>query len=132
VAADLPLQSPCIATRQGKAELTQREAGGENFWTGSFTEADRTKIELAAADTIGGGIRRQLSTVVRSVPVDQLVRAAEIAQRFGLKRASPVHDWRHRYPEFPLPVATLSAGLVWAWPDVVAWARETGREIVGK
>jgi predicted DNA-binding transcriptional regulator AlpA len=64
--------------------------------------------------------------------VDQLVGAAEIAQRFGLKRASVVHDWRHRYPAFPAPVATLSAGLVWAWPDVEEWARETGREIVGE
>jgi predicted DNA-binding transcriptional regulator AlpA len=68
--------------------------------------------------------------VVRSVPVDQLVGAAEIAQRFGLKRASVVHDWRQRYAEFPLPVATLSAGLVWAWPDVAAWAEATGRTIV--
>jgi predicted DNA-binding transcriptional regulator AlpA len=62
--------------------------------------------------------------------VDQLVGAAEIAQRFGLGRASVVHDWRHRYPEFPQPVATLSAGLVWAWPDVAAWAKATGRTIV--
>ena len=64
--------------------------------------------------------------------MDQLVGAAEIAERFGLKRASLVHDWRNRYPEFPEPVATLSAGLVWAWPDVAAWGKATGRTIMGE
>jgi hypothetical protein len=34
-----------------------------------------------------------------------------------------------RHEDFPAPVATLSAGLVWAWPDVAAWAKATGREI---
>ncbi len=68
----------------------------------------------------------------RQVDVDELVGAAEIAARLGSKRTSIVHDWRRRHPEFPQPVATLQAGLVWAWPDVAEWARETGREIVGE
>jgi predicted DNA-binding transcriptional regulator AlpA len=59
--------------------------------------------------------------------VDQLVGAAEIADRLGLGRGSVVHDWRRRHPDFPAPVATLSMGLVWVWPDVEAWARRTGR-----
>ena len=58
---------------------------------------------------------------------EDLVGAAEIAQRLGAARASLVHDWKHRYDDFPEPVATLSAGLVWAWPDVEKWARATGR-----
>ena len=40
--------------------------------------------------------------------------------------------WRRLHPSFPQPVATLSAGLVWAWPDVMAWAKATGRTIVGE
>ena len=59
--------------------------------------------------------------------MDQLVGAAEIAERLGSKRTSFVHDLRRRHPDFPEPVAELSAGLVWAWPDVEAWARATGR-----
>ena len=59
--------------------------------------------------------------------MDQLVGAAEIAARLGSKRTSHVHDLRRRHPDFPQPVAELSAGLVWAWPDVEAWARATGR-----
>jgi hypothetical protein len=65
--------------------------------------------------------------MAREVPVDQLVGAAEIAARLGSKRTSFVHDLRRRHPDFPAPVAELSAGLVWAWPDVEAWARATGR-----
>ena len=59
--------------------------------------------------------------------MDQLVGAAEIAQRLGSKRTSFVHDLRRRHPDFPAPVAVLSAGLVWAWPDVETWARATVR-----
>ena len=63
--------------------------------------------------------------------MDQLVGAAEIAARLTPSgRTSIVHDWRHRHPDFPEPVATLKAGLVWAWPDVEKWAKATGRQIV--
>jgi predicted DNA-binding transcriptional regulator AlpA len=63
----------------------------------------------------------------RRIDVDQLVGAAEIAQRLGVKRPQVVHDWRRRHPDFPAPVAELHAALVWAWPDVERWARKTGR-----
>jgi predicted DNA-binding transcriptional regulator AlpA len=65
--------------------------------------------------------------MVRSVPVDQLVGAAEIAERLGVKRSTVVHDWRRRHPDFPEPVATLKTAMVWAWPDIERWARSTGR-----
>jgi transposase-like protein len=61
--------------------------------------------------------------------VDELVGAAEIARRLGVKRPGVVHDWRRRYPEFPQPVTTLQAGHVWAWPDVEKWAKKTGRTV---
>lgn len=59
--------------------------------------------------------------------VDQLVGAAEIAQRMGVARPQVVHDWRRRHADFPAPVATLRQAMVWHWPDVEAWARRTGR-----
>ena len=31
------------------------------------------------------------------------------------------------HSDFPQPVARLRMGLIWAWPDVKAWAIETGR-----
>ena len=61
--------------------------------------------------------------------MDQLVGAAEIASRLGVKYPSTVHGWHRRDIGFPAPVATLKAGLVWAWPDVEAWAKKTGRKV---
>jgi predicted DNA-binding transcriptional regulator AlpA len=65
--------------------------------------------------------------VGRKVDVDQLIGAAEIAERLGVRRPNVVHDWRRRYPDFPQPVAKLRQALVWTWPDVERWARRTGR-----
>ncbi|HEX3842668.1 MAG TPA: hypothetical protein VHU85_17890 [Acidimicrobiales bacterium] len=59
--------------------------------------------------------------------MDELVGASEIAERLGSKRTSLVHDLRRRHSDFPEPVAKLKSALVWAWPDVEAWARKTGR-----
>ncbi|MEJ7765663.1 MAG: hypothetical protein WKF86_09220 [Acidimicrobiales bacterium] len=61
------------------------------------------------------------------VDPEHLVGAAEIAERLGVAHAETVHNWRRRYPEFPQPVASLKQSLIWAWPDVEAWARATGR-----
>lgn len=57
----------------------------------------------------------------------ELVGTAEIAERLHVKRPQVVHDWRRRYPDFPKPVAVLKQAMVWAWPDVEAWAKKTGR-----
>ncbi len=59
--------------------------------------------------------------------MDQLVGAAEVAQRLGVGRPQVVHDWRRRHPDFPEPVAVLKQAMVWHWPDVERWARKTGR-----
>lgn len=59
--------------------------------------------------------------------MDHLVGAAEIAERLGLSHHQTVHTLRRRDPDFPPPVATLRQAMVWAWPDVAAWARSTGR-----
>jgi predicted DNA-binding transcriptional regulator AlpA len=63
----------------------------------------------------------------RLVDVDQLVGAAEIAQRLGMKRHQVVHDWVRRYPEFPSPVVLLRQAKIWYWPEVAEWADATGR-----
>ena len=52
---------------------------------------------------------------------------AEIAELLHLRAPEMVHTWRRRYPDFPPPVAELRIGLVWAWPDVEAWANATGQ-----
>ena len=59
--------------------------------------------------------------------MNDLVGAAEIADRLGLSHAQSVHNLKRRHADFPEPVATLRQAMVWAWPDVAAWARATGR-----
>lgn len=58
--------------------------------------------------------------------MSDLVGAAEIALRLDVERRT-VHDWRRRHPDFPQPVAKLEQAMVWAWPDVERWAKNTGR-----
>ena len=63
----------------------------------------------------------------RRVYADQLVGAAEIAERLGLAQVQTVHSWRRRYADFPEPVAQLRQAMIWLWPEVEAWARRTDR-----
>lgn len=64
--------------------------------------------------------------------MDNLVGAAEIAKRLGVKRPNVVHDWIRRFPEdaehpFPAPVTTVSKVRIWNWHDIERWAKKTGR-----
>lgn len=53
------------------------------------------------------------------------VGAAEIAARLAVTPRT-VHAWRRR-GLLPAPRWTVSGQAVWAWGDVLAWARRTGR-----
>jgi hypothetical protein len=63
----------------------------------------------------------------RKLDADDLVGAAEIAERLGLAQVQTVHTWRRRYEDFPEPVARLKQALIWSWSDVELWARASGR-----
>jgi hypothetical protein len=63
----------------------------------------------------------------RRVYADELVGAAEIALRLNVSDPHVVHTWRERHSDFPEPVARLKRAMVWAWPDVEAWALSSGR-----
>jgi transposase-like protein len=65
--------------------------------------------------------------VGRRVDVAELVGAAEIADRLGLAHPEAVHNWRRRHQDFPEPVTRLRQAMIWYWPDVEKWARQTGR-----
>jgi predicted DNA-binding transcriptional regulator AlpA len=62
----------------------------------------------------------------RRYEADQLVGAAEIAQRMGCAK-NVVHNWERRDRTFPRPIARLVMGKLWHWPEVEAWGRRTGR-----
>ena len=57
--------------------------------------------------------------------VEDLIGLAEIAERLGVGR-NTVDQWRRR-GILPDPLTTVSGNPVWAWPDIEAWALETGR-----
>ena len=76
---------------------------------------------------LSGGAGSTVAPVARKVDVEQLVGTAEIAERLKVKSPELVHAWRRRHDDFPEPVAHLKIGYVWAWPDVEAWAKATGR-----
>ena len=59
--------------------------------------------------------------------MDDLVGAAEIAERLGLSNPQVVHTWRRRHDAFPEPTVKLKRVLVWSWSEVERWARSTGR-----
>jgi hypothetical protein len=65
--------------------------------------------------------------LARRIDPADLVATPEIAERLGLSHAETVHSWRRRYADFPQPIAKLSIGLIWYWPDIEVWARRTGR-----
>jgi hypothetical protein len=53
------------------------------------------------------------------------VGAVEIADRLGVKRGT-VDQWRQR-KLMPDPRWSVGGRPAWNWPDVEAWARDTGR-----
>lgn len=63
----------------------------------------------------------------RQVDAEDLVGAAEIADRLGLANSQLVHVWRRRHDDFPTPVVELKRAHVWLWSEVEAWAINSGR-----
>jgi predicted DNA-binding transcriptional regulator AlpA len=63
------------------------------------------------------------------VDVDDLTDSRGVADIIGLAQPNSVRVYRHRYDDFPEPVANLGAGrcLLWLRSEVEAWARATGR-----
>jgi hypothetical protein len=49
-----------------------------------------------------------------------LVGVAEIARRAPVAPGT-VHAWRARHHDFPVPLAELSSGPVWAWSSIERW-----------
>ena len=65
--------------------------------------------------------RRSTTSTGEATPVG----ASEIAVRLGVKPQT-VHTWRHR-KLMPQPRWTVSGQPAWDWPEIEAWARQTGR-----
>lgn len=60
--------------------------------------------------------------------VDPLMGVTEVAEYLGLSRQR-IHQLVQRDPDFPAPMARLSAGLIWLTSDIEAWVLKTGRQL---
>jgi hypothetical protein len=63
------------------------------------------------------------------VNTEDLITAAEVAEILGLKHHNSVSTYLRRYPDMPRPVINLGDGHIRLWlrPEVMGWARKTGR-----
>lgn len=58
----------------------------------------------------------------------QLVGSAAIAERLGFKSSTLVHWWRTHDETFPDPLVRLAGNvMIWYWPDVEDWAKNSTR-----
>jgi predicted DNA-binding transcriptional regulator AlpA len=93
--------------------------------------ADRGSRGAAASGrhcNIGEAVRPFIRVNVLAVRVDsqnELVVAADIAERLGLSRARV--SVLVSNPGFPRPLGRLGRSDVWRWSAVERWARQTGR-----
>jgi len=63
---------------------------------------------------------------------DELVDAAEVAARLGLRNARAVLDLRVHRLGFPAPVGRQGRALLWSWSQVERWSVDSpaGRDLV--
>jgi predicted DNA-binding transcriptional regulator AlpA len=61
--------------------------------------------------------------VIVTVDTDDLVTAAQIAERYDMSR-SVVGNWTRRYEDFPRPVLVTDKVKLWSWAAVEAWNKE--------
>jgi predicted DNA-binding transcriptional regulator AlpA len=71
-----------------------------------------------------------VSTTVVDVP-PHLIGIVEMARQLGVSRQY-VDRLSREDPTFPAPELELASGRVWLREAFEAWAKETGREIVGE
>ena len=66
----------------------------------------------------------------RSVDIDDLVDAQEVAELLGLAQRNTVSLYQRRYPDMPRPVVDLGQGRckMWLRTDILGWARDRGTE----
>jgi glutathione-regulated potassium-efflux system ancillary protein KefG len=67
-----------------------------------------------------------VSPLIRS---EDLIDAQGVADTLGLSQGTAVSVYQHRYPDMPRPVVNLGNGriLLWLRPEMLEWAKKTGR-----
>lgn len=63
------------------------------------------------------------------VDLDDLIDVNQVAEILGLSQRNTVTTYLQRYPDMPRPVLEFESSRIRLWlrPEIVAWARKTGR-----
>ena len=71
----------------------------------------------------------RLTCMVPKVNTEDLIDAHGVAEILGLSQRTSVSIYQKRYPDMPRPVVNLGSGrsLLWLRPEILRWARATGR-----
>jgi hypothetical protein len=66
----------------------------------------------------------------RSVDIEDLVSAAEVAEILGLAHHNSVTTYLHRYSDFPRPIIEKSNGRIRLWDrmDIHRWQQRRGND----
>jgi len=69
--------------------------------------------------------------VAPRVNTEDLLDAQGVAELLGLSQRTAISVYQRRYPDMPAPVVILSRGRtrLWLKPEIVAWAKRTGRKV---
>ena len=65
----------------------------------------------------------------RTVDIEDLIDVHGVAALLGLKHRNSVTTYLRRYPDMPRPVIDFDRSRIRLWlrPEILTWARETGR-----
>ena len=125
------VSSPLVGGGRPRAVIV---APGQARWAGGVVDPAfirPSRADALTADREWIRVKPSASPAVyepdRLVRVGDLVGAAEVAVRLGLKHPQSVSLLKRRHAEFPEPVMQLAKAFVWNWPDIEAWAKATGR-----
>jgi glutathione-regulated potassium-efflux system ancillary protein KefG len=85
-----------------------------------------TEYYRGLSSTVNFGEADEMAPRVRT---EDLIDAQGVADLLRLAQRTSVSVYQQRYPDMPRPVVNLGSGrsLLWLKPEIVNWARETGR-----
>lgn len=65
----------------------------------------------------------------RTIDVDDLIDANEVARLLGLAHRNSVTTYLNRYSDMPRPMVEIRVSRIrlWSRPEIVSWATRTGR-----
>jgi hypothetical protein len=109
-----------FGVRQGGWVLRSKRRRGHPLWAVLGLRLQQLKVSVK---------RVRLAIMSPRVNTEELIDAHEVAAILGLKQFQSVSTYQRRYKDMPRPAVDLGPGRprLWLRPEIVEWARKTGR-----